>query len=66
MNKPPGRVPLSQTVFLVVFGVFTLVGLYQVIGGTATNLTWLSLAVSALLFAGTAYRVLRYSRKPDA
>ena len=64
MNKPPGRVPFSQIAFLVVFGAFTLVGLYQVIGGTATSLTWLSLIVSAVLFAGTAYRVRNFT-KPD-
>jgi hypothetical protein len=66
MNKSSGGVPLSQIAFLVVFGAFTLVGLYQVIGGTATTLTWVSLIVSAVLFAGTAYRVLHRSGKTDA
>lgn len=66
MNKSSGGAPLSQIVFLIVFGAFTLVGLYQVISGNTSTLTWLSLIISAFLFAGTAYRVLRYSRRPDA
>ncbi len=66
MSNPPRRAPLAQIAFLVVFGAFTLVGLYQVIDGTATKLTWLSFVVSAVLFAGTAYRVSRSSKKPGA
>jgi hypothetical protein len=66
MNNPPRRAPLTQIAFLIIFGAFTLVGLYQVIDGTATKLTWLSFVVSALLFAGTAYRVSRSTGKPDA
>jgi hypothetical protein len=66
MSKPTHRPPFAQIAFLVVFGAFTLMGLYQVLDGTATKLTWLSFAAGAVLFVATAYRVSRSSGRPGA
>lgn len=65
MAKPnPPRVPVAQLVYLAVFGVFAFIYLAKVLNGSATKLDWVTLAVSVLLLAVTAYRVLRELGKP--
>ncbi len=65
MPKPtPSRVRINQIAYLVAFGAFMVISLISVIKGTATSLTWVSLIVSALLFAATAYRMIGDLRKP--
>jgi hypothetical protein len=59
MSNVPHRPPWVQIAFLVVFGALALTGLYRVIDGSASGLTWLSLILSTVLFVGTAYRVSR-------
>jgi len=67
MAKPPSpRVPVSQLIYLLVFGAFLFIYLGRVLNGSGNKLDWLTLAVSAVLFVITAYRVLISLSKPDA
>ncbi len=66
MAQPPRRVQFAQIAYLVVFGAFVAMSLYRLTNGTATKLTWLSLGIAAVLFVGTAYRMIRDLSKHDA
>ena len=66
MAQPRPRVQLAQIAYLVVFGGFTAMSLYQLISGTGTKLTWFFLGVGAFLFVATAYRMVRDLTKRDA
>jgi hypothetical protein len=66
MAQPRPRAQIAQIAYLVVFGGFTAVSLYQLISGTGTRFTWFFLGVGAFLFVATAYRMVRDLKKRDA
>jgi hypothetical protein len=66
MAKPASRNPLADVIYLVVFGGFTALSLYQLATGTATRFTWFFLVIGGVLFAATAWRMFNNAKKPGA
>ncbi len=65
MSKSARPAPLAQVAYLVVFGAFVVLSIQQLIAGTGTKLTWVSLGAGAVLFVFTAFRLVRSLRNTD-
>jgi len=65
-KKTPPRVPVAQLAYLAVFGVFVFIYLGKVMGGSASDLDWITLGIAVLLLLVAAYRVIIALGKPDA
>jgi uncharacterized membrane protein YczE len=57
MPKTAPKNPLADVIYLVVFGAFVGMSLYQLATGTASRFTWFFLVIGGVLFAATAWRM---------